>query len=76
VALERTRVERFEELETAKQFARDRHNGTPIVEFAAVLGSVSSTLTFDIRHVLTFGAENTVTNTLSVKNSYPSSTTM
>lgn len=37
VALERARVERFQELEGAEQFSGDAHHGAPIIEFAAIL---------------------------------------
>ena len=40
--LECIRVKRFEELKAAKKFRRDRHDGSPIIEFAAVLLSLVS----------------------------------
>jgi hypothetical protein len=37
VALQSTRVKRFEKLKAAKQLGRYRHDGTPVIEFTAIL---------------------------------------
>ncbi len=37
VTLQRTRVERLQQLETAQQLVGDSHDGTPIIELTAVL---------------------------------------
>lgn len=39
LTLERTRVERFQQLKTAQQLRRDAHDGTVIVKLATVVGS-------------------------------------
>jgi hypothetical protein len=70
VSLEGTRVQWLEQLEAAQQLTRHGHDGSPVVELSTVLY-------FDVSQqpkpyyidLLTFGAENTVTKTRSVKNS-------
>lgn len=39
VALESTRVKRLEQFEAAQKIRGDRHDSSPVVKFAAVLGS-------------------------------------
>lgn len=68
MTLECTRIEWLQKFETAEQIARYRHDGTPIVKFSAILDIVSITHIEDC-NVLTFGAEKTVTNSRSLKNS-------
>ena len=42
MAFQLARVERLQKLEAAEKFPRDRHHGTPVVEFTAILHVVST----------------------------------
>lgn len=67
VTLQRTRIQRFEQLEAAEELIRYGHDGAPIVKLAAVLKACQHVQIKKEKR--TFGAEKTVTSSRSSKNS-------
>jgi hypothetical protein len=48
MTLKSARVERLQKLETAQQLTRDRHDGAPVIELAAILDSISIRLAYEV----------------------------